>query len=478
MSVQSVGTRKSLRLRRLQRGGNNNKLHCNLSLFDKLPNELVLRIFQEMQDEHLVQLRKTCTRFRDIILSSTKRVDHHTLAVDPDLYPREAMELILECPRLRVLSLIDSSSASTLTILKGALNHRDQRDEFARHLAQRCPYIERIDVASIHALRLVRTYVKHLDGPSNLVSLRVFCSNVRTVAILLLDIVKYTPRLTCFKLLRREATKEKATTCAHLYEQLWTLLGKQLTQFSINVEDRHILANCITQMVKVQRLVIWNLNEAEVLTLVTHVKNLKIVVLMNCSIDAFKHLVHLQHMTDLTFHVKRPEASGYLPHYIAEELYDVFRMIGRQLTRLSLVLKDVWFGSYLSPIALFCNNLTDLKLRDINQYDYGSMYNIIKNLPCLKYVWWGDNITLNSPDTGGRGIAQDLLFESKCLLAIYINIYIVNAETGISSCEPYKYYLKAMKLSSSTQQDAATAALNRDLPRRDRFTVKCIPVER
>lgn len=495
MSARSLGTRKSERL--LERT-NSDKLTDTMCHFDKLPNEIVLHIFELVGKKGQVQLRKTCTRFRDLILSSTTRVDQTLMQVDPDIRPRQAMQLILDCPRLKVLSLIDSSSspATTRPYLNSLISYSSSRNEIGDLMSLKCPLIESIDVASLEALRLVKRYVERLNGSSQLTSLRVFSSNVQTVVSLLLGIIKYSPKMSSFKLLRRTHPKTVDVNCEEKYHQLWTLMGQQLITFSINVKDRHVLANCFSLMPFLQRIVIWHLEENDVLALVTNSKSLRTVILMNCAVGAFKHLIHLPQLTDLTFHVNpyekvngsahsppRLERITVLPPFF--EFYETFRKIGGRLTRLVLVLKDLFFDSRLSPIAEYCTNVVEMKLKEINQSDYHTMYTIIKKLPRLVRLHWQDNWAFNYPEqSGGRIIIEDLIFDSPSLCevhTIHCHVDEVTGEPKTDLSKAFKYYLVAKRLSldsSSSSEEDIEIIPPYNSPKRDQFTVKCISAAR
>ena len=388
--------------------------------FDFLPDEILLRIFEFLDDKSRVEMKITCPRFHDLILAHTVKLDHKCIQLDRTVSnPISAYDLILSCPRLKCLSLIENPKNNiTQPFLNGPLIYCQTRVVIAKQLALRCINIRIVDVASIQALRLIKDYVRFLGGSSRLTELRVYSSEVRSLVKVMLEIVRYSPNLTVFKLLRRTCQKRVASSIDEfLYNQLWTLLGRQLISFSTNVSDRLVLANCCSKMVNLQRIVIWHLDEHEVFTLATNCKQLKVVILMNCSLYGFKHLVHFQNMVDLTFHI-HPHFLG-VDYYLCKDFEKTFAVIGMKLIHLSLVMKNTVIRNLLSSMPRYCLNLQELKLKEINQSDYPMIIEIIPALPSLTCLHWTDCVTLHDPHDVGLELARKLFSKSPRLEKIF-----------------------------------------------------------
>ena len=383
----------------------------------QLPDEILLEILKLVTPEDLSRVKQVCWRLRSIVLNYTVRLDHNAFLKDTSVSSISGFaDLILQCPRLKVLSLIHQPEGGVgvpVCFMERLMRCGKRRAQFAKQLAASCPVIRVFEVASLPTLRLVRDYVRSLKQTSALTEIRLYSCNSIQVRILMLAIARVSPCLRIFKFLRR-APAAPLPPGDTGYAHLWDQLAPRLTGFSTNVSDRSILTPALTRLTGLRRLVVWFLVSEEIDLLTRHATQLHSLILMSADVAGFRFLVRLQHLTDLTFSLAREQRDSQEVAAFADDFDSVFRVVGRRLQRASFDLRNASSGACLASLA-HCHQLRELKLRGLT--DASVVLHALLGLRSLRSVVWKDE-TGTHTDISNHSIQK--LFKSCPSLAKFV----------------------------------------------------------
>jgi hypothetical protein len=360
-----------------------------LSHLMDLPDEIVLEVLKLVSPEDLSRVKRVNRRLRALVLNYTVRLDYTAFIKDESvLRPPDFADLILQCPRLKALSLIKPADqpGHPACFMDSFLQPAKQRTRFAKLMSRSCPNIRLFEVSSLPSLRMVRDYARFLKQKAAITEIRLYLTKSLPVPGLMLAIEQCCPQLRVFKFLRREMAEPLARTDQR-FDLMWSRMANKLTGFSTNVQDRQIIKPALTRLVHVRRLVIWFLTATEMGLMTQHCTQITTLILMSADPAGFKFLKRLPHLTDLTFCLQRDE-------YVQMDAFRadfgaVFHEIGSRLKRISFDFRKSSSAGCLSHL-IRCTQLTDLKLRGFDDEDKISIYDRLLRLKSLRSLTWKD----------------------------------------------------------------------------------------